>query len=81
MKNLAILLVSLAFAGEGFAQTPVPGAASPVQMAQAGGAAQGATLPASATGATSTMAAVIAVGVAGVAAVTAYSSTTTSTNH
>jgi hypothetical protein len=75
VKNLAILLVSLTFAADGFAQTP---AQAPVQVAQAGGAAQGAALPATSTGATSTIAAVVAVGVAGVAAVTAYSSTTSS---
>jgi hypothetical protein len=81
VKNLAILLVFLAFATDGFAQTPEP-ARAPVQIAQAaGGAAQGAAPPAATTGATSTVAAAIAIGVAGVAAVTSYNSTGTSSNH
>ena len=81
MKNLSVLLVSLAFAANGLAQTP-GSAEGPVQVAQAGGAAGGAAqgaAPAASTGATAGVAAVIAAGIAAVAAVTAYSST--SSNH
>ncbi len=82
MKNLAVLLVSLAFAADALAQTPAPDTAQgPVQVAQAGGAAQGAAVPAASTGAggTATAVAIVAAGVAAIASVTAYN--TTSSNH
>lgn len=80
MKKLAVLLVSLAFAADALAQTPAP-QGGPVQVAQAGGAAQGASVPPASGGTASAVAAMVAVGVAAVAAVTAYSSTSSSTNH
>jgi hypothetical protein len=86
VKNLAILLASLAFAADALAQAPAPDAAqAPVQLAQAngsaGGAAQGAPLPMASTGGgTAGILAVIAAGVAAVASVTSYSSTTAA-NH
>jgi hypothetical protein len=77
VKKLAVLLVSLAFAANALAQAPAPDTAQgPVQVAQAGGAAQGATVPAASTGGgTAGVLAVIAAGIAAIAAVTAYSST------
>ena len=81
MKTFPVLvsLVSLVFATNGLAQTP---AQRPIQLAQAGGASQGA-LPKASTGAASTVTAVVAVAVAGVAAVATSNSTTTATasNH
>ena len=75
---VSALLVSLAFAVDGFAQTtPAQG---PIQIAQAaGGASQGAA-PAAASGTASTVAAIVAVGVAATLAV-ATSNTTTTSNH
>ena len=83
MKKLAFLLVSLAFAADALAQTPAPDRAQggPVQVAQAGGAAQGASLPPASGGTASGVAAMVAVGVAAIAAVTAYSSTSSASNH
>ena len=78
MKNLAVLLVSLAFSANGLAQSP---AQEPVQLAQAGGAAQGAALPTTTTSAASATVAVIAAAAAGVAAVIGYNSTTSAHNH
>ncbi|HEY6720716.1 MAG TPA: hypothetical protein VI363_03675 [Burkholderiales bacterium] len=74
-----VSLVSLAFAVDGFAQTTP--AQAPIQIAQAaGGASQGASLPAAASGPGSTIMAVIAVGAAAAVAV-ATSSSTVSSNH
>jgi hypothetical protein len=82
VKKLAVLLVLLAFAADGLAQVPTPGPAqAPVQVAQAGGAAEGATVPAASTGAASTTVAIIAVAAAGVAAVVGYNSTTSASHH
>jgi len=78
VKNLAVLLVSLCFAIESFAQAPLGPA--PLQVAQAGGASSGAVVPPATTGAASTIAAVVALGVAGVAAAVGYN-TTTPSNH
>ena len=80
MKKLAVLLVLLAFAADGLAQAPGP-AQEPVQVAQAGGAAQGAAVPAASTGATSAVVAVVAAAAAGVAAVVGYNSTTSASHH
>lgn len=79
MKKLAVLLVLLAFAADGLAQAPGP-AQQPVQVAQAGGAAEGATAPAASTGGTAPLLAVIVAIAAGVAAVVGYNNTTSS-NH
>lgn len=82
MKTLPVFvsLVSLAFAVDGFAQTPAQG---PIQLAQAaGGASPGAGAPAAAgSGVTSTIAAVVAIGVAGVVGVATSNTTTSASNH
>jgi len=80
VKSLSVLLASLVFADAGFAQAPGP-ASSPIQVAQAGGAARGAGLPPVMTGAGSTVAAVVAIGIAGVAAAAGYRSTVTTPSH
>jgi Zn-dependent protease len=76
VKNLAVFLALIGFAASAAAQTP---AQEPVQIAQAGGAAQGASLPPASGGTTSAVIAVVAVGVAAVASVVSYNST--SSNH
>ena len=87
MKKTVLLLVSLTFTGDLFAQAaprdPAP-ATAPVRVAQAvpapsGSAASGASMPQLATGATSNLAAFIGLGVAGIAA--AGSSYSTTSNH
>jgi hypothetical protein len=80
MKTLTALLVSLAFANGAFAQAPAP-ARNPVQLAQAGGSARGAGLPAATTGATSTVVAIVAIAIAGVAAAASSNSTETTPSH
>jgi len=74
VKTSTALLVSLAFANGALAQTPAPDR-EPIQLAQAGGAARGAGLPAARGGATSAVIAVIAIAVAGAAAAATNNST------
>jgi hypothetical protein len=79
VKSLPVFvsLVSLVFAVDGLAQTPAQG---PIQLAQAGGASQGA-LPAASSGAGATVVSVVAAGVAAVAAVATSNTTTTAATH
>jgi len=80
VRALTALLVSLAFVNDAFAQAPAP-AGNPVQLAQAGGAAQGAGLPPATTGAGSSVAAVVALAIAGIAATAGYQSTVSTPSH
>lgn len=82
MKTLPVLLVSLAFAVDGLAQTPAEGSKqAPMQLAQAaGGAAQGVGAPSTLSVVASTAVAVVAVGIAAAASVATYN-TTTPSNH
>jgi len=78
MKTLMALLASLSFASGAFAQTPDR---DPIQLAQSGGAARGAGLPAAKTGAASAVVAVVAIAVAGAAAAATSNSTVTTASH
>src|SRR5207247_6058385 len=74
---VSLVFASLVFAVDGFAQTPAQG---PLQMAQAaGGASQGAGIPAGKTGVMSTVGATVAALAA--AAVAVVSSNTTTPSH
>jgi hypothetical protein len=83
-KTLPVLLLSLVFAVDCLAQTP---ARDPIQVAQAagaaGGASQGVGASAGGAGVGSTLVAIVAVGVAAALAVATSNSTTTGTaaNH
>jgi len=76
---VSLVLVSLVFAADGFAQAPAQG---PVQLAQApGGASQGAVPPASSGGAMSTVVSVVAAAAAAAAAVATSNTTVTAPSH
>jgi hypothetical protein len=79
VKILPVLLVSLAFAIDGFAQTPT---LLPLQVAQAaGGASRGADVQPAPSGAASPVAAAVAGGVAAVVALATSNSTSTAPSH